>query len=189
MKCLNENLARRANIEEDCDGRFWSGRFRSQALLDEAGLLTAMAYVDLNPVRAGVANTPEESDFTSIYDRIKLIGTPDNDLASPVPLRSFRGERQAESAALPYTLRDYLALVDWSGRAVRAGKRGVICANAPPILVRLHIDLGAWEELMTRRGALFGRAMGKVDAMRLHAASLGQRWIRGLRNAERLYSS
>jgi hypothetical protein len=30
-----------------------------------------MAYVDLNPVRAGVARTLEESEFTSIYERIR----------------------------------------------------------------------------------------------------------------------
>jgi REP element-mobilizing transposase RayT len=189
MRCLNEHLARRANIEDRCTGRFWEGRFKSQALLDEAGLLTAMAYVDLNPIRAGIAKTPEDSEFTSIYDRIRFLRDHEGEPSPSIPLRSFSDEGQGRTATIPFRLLDYLALVDWSGRSIRAGKRGFIAADAPPILKRLNIDAEAWEVLMTRRRALFGRAMGKVDAMRLHAASLGQSWIRGVRASERLYSN
>jgi hypothetical protein len=59
MRCLNETIARRANEEDQCTGRFWERRFKSQPILDEAGLLACCVYVDLNPVRGGIAATPE----------------------------------------------------------------------------------------------------------------------------------
>ena len=69
MRRLNETIARLANNEDECTGHFWEDRFKSQALLDEKALAACMAYVDLNPVRAAMAKTPEESQHTSVKNR------------------------------------------------------------------------------------------------------------------------
>ena len=183
MRCLNEHLARRANAEDKCTGRFWEGRFKSQALLDEAGLLTAMAYVDLNPIRAGIATSPESSEFTSIYERIRSV---QGQQPSGIRLKRFQTKR-SKQCLLPISFNDYLQLVDWTGRQIREGKRGSIDKNLPPILARLNIDASAWCTAMQPSGNVFGRAMGKLNHLQLHAKALGQSWVKGLREAERLY--
>ena len=196
MRCLNEHLARRANVEDGCTGRFWEGRFKSQALLDECGLLTAMAYVDLNPVRAGIARTPEDSDFTSIEQRIRSIraesrlpmrARAEGAGSVHIPLLPFRDGYKDDRPHLPYRSLDYLELVEWSGRIVREDKRGAIDSYLPAIMQRLHIDPSAWRSAMQPAGNVFGRALGRLDRLRLHAELLKQSWIRGISAAARLY--
>ena len=150
MRCLNEHIARRANREDDCTGRFWEGRFKSQALLDEAALLSCMAYVDLNPVRAGICETLEESEFTSIQARIRRLSAERSPAKRPVPeLMPFGAgtERERGPASLPHDLRSYIELVDWTGRIARADKKGGIPEDSPPILSVLRLNEAQWRTL------------------------------------------
>ncbi len=161
MKCLNEPIARQANREDGCTGHFWEARFHSQPLRSDAALLTAMAYVDLNPVRAGIANTPEQSEYTSIRARIegdyrestlsgavaRLIEQNDiNHFGIPVrPLMRFSDESEyANSSSLPMKKQEYLKLVDQTGRIAARGKRGTIDAELEPILDRLGLAADDW---------------------------------------------
>ena len=173
MRCLNESIARRANAEDGCKGRFWEGRFKTQALLDEGAVLSCMAYVDLNPIRAGVAHSPEGSEFTSIQERIRAWGGKRPELAP------FKDETKQTSDALPFSLEDYLQLVDWSGRAVREDKRGSIPKHLPPILSRLGIRPDAYVRILRRSDYPLQRAMGRLAAMREAAQAFGQSFLKG----------
>lgn len=120
MSALNEPIARQANAEDNCTGHFWEGRLKSQALLDEKALMACLAYVDLNPVRANIAKTPETSEHTSIKLRCETL----NDQNKPETLMPFVGNpREPMPQGLPFQLEDYIKLVDWSGRIIREGKR------------------------------------------------------------------
>lgn len=181
MRCLNESIARQANAEDGCKGRFWEGRFKSQALLDEAALLTCMSYVDLNPIRAGIASTPEESEFTSLYERIQAVSaaTPSCE-ATPKALLPFTGS-SAENAArgIPFRLMDYLQLVDWTGRAIRADKRAAIPQGLAPILERLSLDQEDWAEQVNTFGRRKCTAVGPHARRQAYSEATGKAWVWG----------
>ncbi|MCW8109280.1 transposase [Alteromonas ponticola] len=141
MRLLNEYIARQANKEDSCSGHFWEGRFKSQALMDEASLAACMAYVDLNPVRAKLAKTPEESAHTSIQKRINAATSN----RQPHLLLPFTGNLQHNMPdGLPFCIQDYLALVDVTGRHFNPAKRGKIDASASPILERVGLEEMDW---------------------------------------------
>jgi REP element-mobilizing transposase RayT len=192
MRSLNEHLARRANAEDGCTGRFWEGRFKSQALLDDAAVLTCMSYVDLNPIRAAIAETPETSDFTSIQQRIAQwkktsIATSDSPRPRLMPLVEQR--RDLHQNAIGFTLRDYLELVEWAGRQVRDDKRGAIAPATPPILERLGLKPARFIHQMQGKSKpqAYG-VLGDVARIRELATQLGRRCIKGVGAATLLYS-
>jgi REP element-mobilizing transposase RayT len=176
MRCLNESIARMANQEDRCTGRFWEGRFKSQTLLDERALLACMAYVDLNPIRAAVARTPEQSEYTSIKERIDQ---PDEN-----QLRPFSGSAD-DAKGIPFAFSSYLELVDWAGRVVRSGKRGAIPDDLPPILTRLGMNPGQLAKFLVNKQD-FPRAIGPIEHMRRMAQSLGGHFFKGTGIAKKL---
>ena len=77
MKCLKEPLSRLANRQDQTRGTFFEGRFKSVAILDEESLLATCAYIDLNPVAAGIVKVPETSPHTSIKTRVEHVKAQD----------------------------------------------------------------------------------------------------------------
>ncbi len=193
MRCLNEPIARAANREDEVSGRFWEGRFTTQALLDDKALATCMVYVDLNPIRAQLAETPEASDHTSIQRRIataERTQRPNAIEQQPEQLLPFAGNpHEGMPAGLPFWLADYIALVDWSGRLVRADKRGAIPDELPEILRRLQLDTRHWCYLTCHFEHPFKHLVGAAHHVRSACEALGQRWAQGISQCERLFSS
>ena len=181
MRSLNEGLARMANKEDGCKGRFWQGRFRSQLLLDESAVYTCMAYVDLNPVRAGIASKPEESKFTSIRYRIKHHCIDDK-------LRPLSGRHEAcKHKGLNLVLSDYLILVDEAGRCLADGKSGHILGNAQSILTRMCIRPPGFMQVMDGLSTVFSRGIGSVDNLINLSEKLDLSWVKGHSIARRVF--
>ncbi|MCS5708046.1 hypothetical protein CC99x_003920 [Candidatus Berkiella cookevillensis] len=208
MRCLNEKIARDVNEEDDTAGRFWEGRFKSQALLDEGALLSAMVYVDLNPVRAGITTTPEESEFTSIYERIQhiskqlKINKPKsikqlkrekadiyNSLIQPKSLVPFANISKHHSHAIDFKLVDYLELVDYTGRIIRDDKKaGSIPEHLAPILSRLQFEPQNWISLVKNLAKNFSHAVGS-EILLLNFGKERRKALKGITQAKKLYSS
>ena len=187
MKSLNEHIARRANKEDECKGRFWEGRFKAQRLYDTAGVLACSVYVDLNPIRAKIANTPEESEFTSIFERIRSVRHQPKSSKEPplwlTPIANLDNSR----GFLPISLSEYLTLVDETGRELKNGKRGRIPPELEPILRRIGIEPDHWLSVSTDCRKWFGYAIGSGHSLRNAAKQLGKNWLKGVRTAERVF--
>ena len=175
MRCINEPIARMANAEDHCTGRFWEGRFTSQALLDERAVLACMTYVDLNPIRAAMARVPEQSEYTSIRERIVD--------AHDTPLLPFA--EQVEDG-IPFRLKDYLELVDWAGRAIKENKRGYIPSGMPPILTRLGMHATPVLEYLVKQEKQTSAALGPVSMLKAFAKSVGRQFVKGQSLGKRL---
>jgi len=191
MRCLNETIARQANREDECSGRFWEGRFKSQALLDEKALVTCMAYVDLNPVRANVSESLETSDFTSIQDRLiqyaknvknrsyrqhrlltrraskHLVGRQSIHQAQLMPMENVGSQ---SAASLPISQQSYFDLLDFTCKALhleRSEQKKFLetVADKHALLDSLGIRADAWLSSVTEFHKYYGIAAGTESAL------------------------
>jgi hypothetical protein len=160
MSYLNEPLARQANREDGCKGRFWEGRFKSQRLLDETAILACMVYVDLNPVRAGIANDVELANHTSLAHRLS------RDAEKKPSMMSINNS----DTELPFSmsLQGYISLCRWTIRAQQPKKPARIDGLPPPEL---------WIQQYLPKPGCWQRALGSVQAIKDYANDIGQCWI------------
>ena len=252
MGCLAGKIAIDANEEDKCSGRFWEGRFRCQPLVDEAALVACLAYIDLNPIRAGVAETPETSQFTSVFERIKALLNQPRDYcashadecsapqgvqcateapsaehtgavgAAVAPALAQRGTagpdlrataersgcdwlspfevseagtsatvpaaRASNTGCLPMRFVDYLMLLDWTGRELRAGKPGATPAELAPILELLQVTDEGWFRLVKDFSRLFRRAAGTPISLARHRKKWDRRRLVGISNSRAIFA-
>jgi len=203
MKALKEAIARRANREDRCSGAFWEGRYKSVPLLDQAALTACMVYVDLNPIRAGVADRPESARHTSAYERIRVRQAVRRAAALRRAGQRERARRLLQEVGAsagslvsdgqhPWLtpledcfayrgrglqLDDYLALVDATGRLLRGDRSGAVKAELLPLLKRLDLDHQRWLVCMLGWRQFIGAAVGDARARVAEASRRGLRWV------------
>ncbi len=177
MRLLNEPIARIANAEDDATGHFWESRFKCTPLLDEPGLVMCLVYADLNPIKAGVAVTPEQSDYTSIQQRIRELALEANNTTSKSDRVASTAEKKVKPKSrvclqpvstsevqrtplLGITLDSYLDLVEKTAEAIR--KSQAIESN--DALVSLGIKPSGWMHAVTDFMRLFRTAAGTEES-------------------------
>jgi hypothetical protein len=204
MGTLCEHLARRFNRESRQRGTFWEHRFGCRRLEDEGAILLCGIYVDLNPIRAGEASTPEAARYTSAYRRIQgrarsesgpsaenSAGSAPDDWLCPLTIREDDPDqlgavpsrlpcRASDKGLLAICLEKYLELLDWTGRQVDSPHQGAIPASLEPILTRLGIRAEHWLESVRGFDRQFGHVVGSVARLREAAQRAGRHWFRGV---------
>lgn len=175
MRCLNEPIARRANREDDCTGRFWQGRFKSQVLLDERAVLAAMTYVDLNPIRAGLTDRLDRSSHTSIRRRVRALdGLPKQ--LSMAPLAGL----QHDPPLMSLTEYQYVELARATASDIIPRRKSRRDAIPSELLGELGLSHTNWIRQVRAVGSPGYRVLGRAALLRAKAAELGQRWFKGI---------
>lgn len=207
VRLLNQRVAQRANREEAEHGRFWQDRFKAIRIVDEESLLACAAYVELNPIRAAIAETLEDSDHTSIQRRINAefsqVAAKDEDsrrhsqdFLAPLtlaeqagdvgPMPSHTKRRCSDKGFLAIDIESYIELLEWTACKLVQRERGATTVSIPSILGRFRIEPRCWLELVLAFSKTFPMVAGRCDRVDgLRSNETGRRF-RVTPNARRL---
>lgn len=206
MGTLCENIARRANQEDDCKGRFWETRFKCRKCVDVGAIIICGMYVDLNALRAGEASSLQTSYYSSAYQRIQALGQRKNarDRADAwlgeltlvegserdpyVKLHSHTGRRASDLGLVPISLEDYLKLLQWTAEQISSGQRPTIPSDLEPILDHLSVRGDAWLETIQEYEESFCHIVAAPVEMAKAAERMGVHHLKGMPNCRRLFA-
>ena len=192
-RLLNQRVAQRANREDDAKGRFFEDRFKGIPVIDEEAVLACAVYVDLNWIRACMAETLELSDFTSAQCRIEALKAETEASSSNQSV-----DRPAESR--PAELADaFLAPVDLceaaappgpqpagpqpAGRAARCSDKGFLAMSCPE-----YLELLDWSARQVAEGKP-GRTPGHLPPILLRLGLAPTVWLELVCNFDDLFST
>ena len=205
MGLLCENIARRANKEDECRGHFWESRYKCRECTDENAILLCGIYVDLNPIMAGEAKSPETARYTSIFQRLEARGQRANarnradgwlgvltwdrktERDADRLLLSRTGRRASDQGLLSITLDEYLKLLKWTARLLTSGQRQKIPVDLEAILDRLDLEPDAWQETLESYDTSFCHAVGPPASLEKVARRMGVRHLKGISAARRIF--
>ena len=204
MGLLCENIARRANQEDERKGCFWGTRFKCRECTDLNAILICGIYVDLNLIRAGEEPRLGTSRFSSLFQRIQACGqaadAPDradgwlgeltwdqaHERDATAAFTSRTGRRASDLGLLPISLKDYVKLLEWTLELLQSG-RTTIPADMESMLDRLDIRPEGYLATVAQFEDSFPHAVGSPSSMAAVAERLGVRHIKGMKAARRAF--
>ena len=206
MGILCENIARRANQEDECTGRFFETRFKCRECADPHGMLICALYVDLNPIKAGEAASPRTARYTSAYQRIlaqeqrpnspnradgwlgELTLREETLQDETIAFSSRWGRRASDLGLLEISLENYLRLLQWTARQLRSGQRTAVPKDVETLLDYLEVNEEAWLDTLQRYDSVFCHAVGTPAALEKVAQRMGRSCLKGASASRRLFA-
>ena len=161
-----------------------------------------MVYVDLNPIRAGVANTLEKSNFTSIQERLKEHAKRQSSKFnektystknSKYPnigddlLRFITCNREINFVSSRFRLSDYINLIGWASKYSKAAIPARLPAEIKRLLIRLQVDSHEWIMAIRQFEIRFFYAIGSMKEIEIYRKKMAKQWIQGKRSIRNLY--